>query len=120
MSLYSDSLFHSIGHYNLSSVSSCSVDTKSYITRNQEHEAHSRLVENCLLENNEFKTLDCDTGCASDSESSIDDDEDSYQAMMENSRSENLDDDEINMDCTSGDTGKINIYISKKTWQKTT
>ena len=77
-------------------------------------EAHSRLVENCLLENNEFKTLDCDTGCVSDSESSIDDDEDSYQAMMENSRSEHLDDDEINMDCTSGDTGKINIYIYNK------
>lgn len=101
LSLYSDSLFHSIGHYNLPSYS---VDTKSYITRNQEHDAHSRLVENCLLENNEFKTLDCDTGCVSDSESSIDDDEDSYQAMMENSRSEHLDDDEINMDCTSGDT----------------
>ena len=90
------------------------MDTKSYITRNHEHEEHSRLVGNCLLENNEFKTLDCDTGCVSDSESSIDDDEDSYQAMMENSRSENLDDDEIHMDCTSGDTGKINIHTSKK------
>ena len=87
------------------------MDTKSYITRNQEHETHSRLVENCLLENNEFKTLDCDIECQSDSESSIDDDEDSYQAMMEDSRSENLDDDEIKMDCTSGDTGRINTYI---------